>query len=68
MACIDAEIRGLRAILYRAGQLLDDAASTYKAAGHPIKAARLKGMSRQIDDELSELDRKLAEAERAAKE
>ena len=47
-------------ILHGAGQLLDDAASTYKAAGHPIKAARLKGMSRQIDDELSELDRKLA--------
>ena len=68
MACIDAEIRGLKAILYRAGQLLDDAASTYKAAGLPIKAARLKGMSRQIDDELSELDRRLAEAERAVKE
>jgi hypothetical protein len=36
MACINGEIRSLKAILHRAGQLLDDAASTYKAAGHPI--------------------------------
>jgi hypothetical protein len=67
MDCIDAENRGLQAILRKAGELLDDAASVYQAAGYPIKAARLKGMARQIDDELTDLDRKLFELARAAK-
>jgi hypothetical protein len=66
MTSIDAEIRGLRAILRKAGELIDDAAYVYKASRQPMRAARLKGIARQIDDELYDLDRRLADAERAA--
>ncbi len=68
MKLIVADVKSLKSLLRKSRELVDDAADTSHAACDMRRAIRLKGISRQIDDELSELDRRLTEAERAAKE
>jgi hypothetical protein len=68
MKLIVADFKSLKSLLRKSRELVDDAVDTSKAACDTRRAIRLKGISRQIEDELSDLDRRLAEAERAVKE
>jgi len=62
-----SNLKSLKRLLRNARELIDDAQSTAHAAGDGARAARIKDVSRRIDDELDRLDAKLVEAERAGK-
>jgi hypothetical protein len=61
------DLKSLKRLLRHARELIDDAQATAYAAGDGLRAARIKDVSRRVDDELNLLDASLAQAERAGK-
>jgi hypothetical protein len=57
---------GMRVMLRGARDLVEDVARTWHAVGHADRAARTKSIGRQLDAEIDDLDRELAQLERGA--
>jgi hypothetical protein len=62
-----SEIKSLKGLLRNAREIVDDAVNATQAIGDSPLASRIKNISKRIDDELSELERKLTTAEREEK-
>jgi chaperonin cofactor prefoldin len=61
------ELKSIKGLLRNARELTDDAVNAAQAVGDAALASRLKNISKRMDDELSELERKLTTAEREEK-
>ncbi len=62
------DLKSLKRLLRHARELIYDAQSTAYAAGDGLRAARIKDVSRRVDNELDLLNASLAQAERASKD
>jgi hypothetical protein len=61
------ELKSIKGLLRSAREVVDDAANAARAGGETGLSSRVKNISKRIDDELGELERKLAAAEREEK-
>jgi hypothetical protein len=59
-----SEIKSLKGLLRNARELIDDAENAAHAVGDTALARRVRNISKRVDDELHDLERKLAAAER----
>jgi hypothetical protein len=60
-----SEIKSLKGLLRNAGEIVDDAARAAQGVGEAALARRVRDISKRVDDELHDLERKLTDAERA---
>jgi hypothetical protein len=59
-----AELKSLKGLLRNVQECLEDARSLAQSGSDIKQAARIKNISRRIDDEIDVTNRKLADAER----
>jgi hypothetical protein len=61
------ELKSIKGLLRNAREVADDAANAAQAVGETTLAGHVKNISKRIDDEINELERKLTTAEREEK-
>ena len=60
-----SDLRGIKSLLWRAYEQVENAGGIFQGAGETVEAAHLKSLCHLIEDELFDVDRRLARVAKA---